>query len=514
MRGLLKSLTLLSFITSGYAQAIINGTDVAIKDWRSVVLIEFIDPDNGRTSTCTAVILSDLYAITTASCVLHEETAKQVSKVKICIGNKKPFTGKNQQCFSTTQIYSHHNFITNSGTSLANNLAYLKFSSPLDLRKLDIQPAILVTPAEFSHLVASQKIPPITWVGFDAKDLAKRPLGVKHQGTVENAEFDYGSLTIRVKSSVTRPGNHYQGMASFIKNQQGQWRLIGLVSHSTPDKIVTYYPEFNPCDEDPIPVKYPKPILVVTSSITAYPIAACKMIGFLTLEGYDELACKGLLQRKIDWSRAVEKEQPNALRQLAVKLYSDNKSKTDAGEIYKLLYQAQKSGDEEAGTLLSQLLLEDKLLTRDVEQARGFIEQLVLKNNAMAKLLLAKIKLFPNNDNYKGSEIKHSTKETDLEIFSLLESAANKGLAEAQYLLAQLYQNGIGVSESRTKAYHWFALSAQQGYADGQFQLGMQWLDGRAVKEAYPEIGLFWINQAAAQGQLDAQNYLGLLKPN
>ena len=510
MMRLFKCLIFIPLFISGYAQAIVNGTLVAKNDWRSVVHLQFIDPDNGQTSSCTGVIISAQYAITTASCVMHEETAKQTSKVKICIGNNKPFTGSNEKCFNSSQIYSHHNFINNSGTTLSSNLAYIKFSKVLNLSKLNIKPATLVTPKEFSKFVNQSFFPRITWVGFDAKNITNRPKGIKQQGTVSKAEFDYDSLSIRVKSTLVRPGNHYQGMASFIKNSQDQWRLLGLVSHSTPDKVVTYYPEFNPCDEDPVPVNYPKPIMEVTTSITAYPIAACRMVGFLNLEGYDELSCKTLLKRKIDWSKSIDNEDPKALRQKAVKLYVDNKSKTDAGEIYKLLYQAQQGGDEEAAVILARLLLDDKILSRDVEQARVFIDKLVSNNNVAGKLMLAKLLLFPSND----GKLEHSSVKNDQDIFKLLEFAGKAGNAEAQYLLAQLYQRGIGVAKSPKKSYNWFALSAVQGYADGQFQLGMLWLDGRAVKEAYPEIGLFWINQAAAHGQIEAQNYLGLLKPN
>ncbi|MFT5520035.1 MAG: TPR repeat protein [Enterobacterales bacterium] len=508
--GLFKSLIFIQLVLTGYVQAVVNGTAVTNNDWRSVVHIEFIDPDNGRTSSCTGVILSEYYAITTASCVMHEETAKQASKVKVCIGNQKPFKGTNEHCISSSEIYSHHNFINGSGTLSSNNLAYIKFPKALNFKQLNIKPALVVTPKEFSKLANESNFPEITWVGFDAKNLTSLPKGNKQQGRVSNAEFDYDSLSINVKSTSIRPGNYYQGLASFIQNEQGQWKLIGLVSHSTADKVVTYYPEFNPCDEDPTPVNYPKPIMEVLSSITAYPIAACRMIGFLNLEGYDELACKVLLQRNIDWSKSIDDEDPKALRQMAVKLYSDNVSKTDAGVIYKLLYQAQQAGDKSAAILLSQLLLDDKLLSRDVEQARKYLDKLVSNNNPMASLMLAKLLLFPNN----GTKIEHSTEAKDKSISQLLEFAGKAGIAEAQFLLARLYQLGVGVSENPSQSYHWFALAAQQGYADAQFELGMHWLDGRAVKKPYPEIGMFWINQAAAHGQIEAQNYLGLLKPN
>jgi len=68
------------------------------------------------------------------------------------------------------------------------------------------------------------------------------------------------------------------------------------------------------------------------------------------------------------------------------------------------------------------------------------------------------------------------------------------------------------VSKSSKKAFQWYAIAAMQGHADGQYQLGMQWTDGRGVR-IYLEVAQFWIRQAAAQGHLEAQNRLGLLKP-
>ena len=134
---------------TGTVQAIVNGSSVASTDWRSVVYIELTDPDNGQISSCTGVIISAQYAITTASCVIHEETAKQVSKVKVCIGNARPFAGNNQRCFTSNKIFTHHGFINDEGTAVANNLAYIRFTKPLDLNLLNIQPLKVLKPKEW-----------------------------------------------------------------------------------------------------------------------------------------------------------------------------------------------------------------------------------------------------------------------------------------------------------------------------------------------------------------------------
>ena len=501
---------LLTFILlySGTVQAIVNGSNVDSKDWRSVVQIELKNPDNGLISTCTGVILSAQVAITTASCVIHEETAKQVSRVKVCIGNRRPFSGDNQQCYTASKIFTHHGYINNEGTVIANNLAYIKFNKALNLKRLNIQPIKVLKPKEMAKLVSSSKIPEIRWVGFDSQKLSHTSTGVKQEGRVKAAEFDYQTRSISIESIDVRPGNKYLGLASFIQLENKEWRLLGLVSQSSPGNIISYYPEFNPCDEDPIPVNYPKPLMIVTTKITPYPVAACSMSGFYDAEGFSDLSCKRLLLRELDWKKAIAKNEPVALRQKALTIYQQTNSVDDAGEIYKLLYIAKNNADIKASLALSQYLIEGKLLARDTEQAVEIIEEQLNQKQPQASLLLAKVLLFPDNND----EIKASTQENDKKVFALLNIAANGGIAQAQYLLAQLHQQGIGTVKSKSKAYSWFARSAMQGYADGQYQLGMIWNDGRGVR-AYPEVSLFWIRQAAAQGQFQAQNFLGLLKP-
>jgi len=504
----LRFIVLLVLIFTGYVQALVNGKAVAVEDWRSVVLLQFINPDNGVQTSCTGVILSGSYAITTASCILHKESGKLVPKVKVCIGQKQPFKGSGDGCFETGQIYSHHGYSHSSDTSVANNLAYIEFKTPLNLSTLKVKPAIPVTPDEFSSLISANQLPDIIWVGFDANGIRKPISGTKQQAIVKGAEYSYQSRSIQVTSSDPRPGKRYQGMASFIQTASGHWRLMGLVSQSTPDNLVVYYPELNPCDEDPIIVRYPKPIMQVSTMISIYPVAACSMVGFLPADGFDELSCKRFLLKKLDWSTAIADENPVALRQQAEHLYNTKQSMDDAGEIYKLLYLAYSGGDQKAGLILAELLLEGKLFAKDPETARQLIDSLIGKNDPKANLLLAKLLLFPTDN----STIKSLSPELDKTILGLLNTSAKSGLADAQYLLGRLHQLGIGTTRNHKKAYNWYAQAAMQGHADGQFQLGMQWKDGRGVRP-YLEVAEFWIHQAAAQGHIEAQNRLGLLKP-
>ena len=50
--------------------------------------------------------------------------------------------------------------------------------------------------------------------------------------------------------------------------------------------------------------------------------------------------------------------------------------------------------------------------------------------------------------------------------FKLQEAAANVGGLKAQFLLAELYENGRGCSQSHSEAYKWYCIAANNGSED------------------------------------------------
>jgi TPR repeat protein len=120
-----------------------------------------------------------------------------------------------------------------------------------------------------------------------------------------------------------------------------------------------------------------------------------------------------------------------------------------------------------------------------------------------------------------------------------LASRAREGDAEAQYILGQNYQNGIGVQSNKVEAANWyrraakqdhreaqnrlgllleadqrddvgaaqwFAMSARQGNADAQYNLGHIYYRGPGVNY---EFAAHWFQAAAQQGHVKAQTILG-----
>lgn len=90
---------------------------------------------------------------------------------------------------------------------------------------------------------------------------------------------------------------------------------------------------------------------------------------------------------------------------------------------------------------------------------------------------------------------------------ALLEPHANKGSASAQNLMGELFR----LQDKPELAVQWYTKSAEQGYAPGQNNLAMCYIEGKgAVKQNEAE-GFKWLLKAAEQGHAKAQNNLSVL---
>ena len=85
---------------------------------------------------------------------------------------------------------------------------------------------------------------------------------------------------------------------------------------------------------------------------------------------------------------------------------------------------------------------------------------------------------------------------------------ARIGTLEAQYELALMYANGVGVAMDIAKAIHWLQQAATKGLAAAQFLLATRYLNGIGV-ERDETAALLWLGRAVAQGHAKAQLRLG-----
>jgi TPR repeat protein len=85
--------------------------------------------------------------------------------------------------------------------------------------------------------------------------------------------------------------------------------------------------------------------------------------------------------------------------------------------------------------------------------------------------------------------------------------AAEQGDPDAQCTLGELYQKGIGMEQNEADAVKWFRKAAEQGFMKGKALLGMALFEGKGVKKDEAE-GVRWLREAAEQGDPAAEEFL------
>ncbi len=89
--------------------------------------------------------------------------------------------------------------------------------------------------------------------------------------------------------------------------------------------------------------------------------------------------------------------------------------------------------------------------------------------------------------------------------FESVKQLAEKGNAEAQLKLAQMYQEGKGVAQNLQEAVNWSRKAAEQGLAQAQFFLGQMYATGKGVAKDIKEASK-WLQKAADQGLQEAKD--------
>ena len=86
--------------------------------------------------------------------------------------------------------------------------------------------------------------------------------------------------------------------------------------------------------------------------------------------------------------------------------------------------------------------------------------------------------------------------------------AAELGSVEARYELALMYSLGRGVRQDSSRAAYWYGLLAEEGHISAQYLLAGMYEQGDGVERSVHR-ALHWYRQAAAQGHVRAQMKLG-----
>jgi uncharacterized protein len=90
--------------------------------------------------------------------------------------------------------------------------------------------------------------------------------------------------------------------------------------------------------------------------------------------------------------------------------------------------------------------------------------------------------------------------------FRKLRPLAERGDAEAQAILALMYQQGSGVPQDAVMAARWYLSAAEQGHVGAQYQLGLLYDKGHGVPPS-TVIAYKWLNLAAARAASREREY-------
>ena len=101
----------------------------------------------------------------------------------------------------------------------------------------------------------------------------------------------------------------------------------------------------------------------------------------------------------------------------------------------------------------------------------------------------------------------HIENENYTEAMACFQKAAEKGNAEAEYNIADLYLNGLGVEEDHETSAEWLKKSAEKDYPEAQNMLAVMYYGGVGVPQDY-EKAAKWAKRAAAYDMVDAQYVL------
>lgn len=136
------------------------------------------------------------------------------------------------------------------------------------------------------------------------------------------------------------------------------------------------------------------------------------------------------------------------------------------------------------------------------------------------------IKIAAKKGNANGEYTMSLEEEHDMDKrFQLITSAARKGHKKAQYILGEIYwqgnvlpsplfsgllrsTGGKSIPTDVNKALFWFNKSAQQGFVDSEYMLGLLYLNGNCV-EKKEQKGIHFLELSAKQGRTDAFFELG-----
>lgn len=133
--------------------------------------------------------------------------------------------------------------------------------------------------------------------------------------------------------------------------------------------------------------------------------------------------------------------------------------------------------------------------------AKNIWEPLAYKGDSIAQFYMARI-------NQEGLGVAKNISNAQIWYVE----AAESGLLEAQNNLAVLYEKGDGLPRDINKAIKWYTLAAEQGDTSAQYNLALIYYTNEDVKDETKANS--WFKKAAKLGDVQAQYNLALMLLN
>ena len=185
------------------------------------------------------------------------------------------------------------------------------------------------------------------------------------------------------------------------------------------------------------------------------------------------------------------------------------KNEAEAIKWYK---KAANQGNTKAYYRLGDCYKKGIGVAKDIEEAKKWYSKAAEGGNLFAKAALRNLESASKTPKMSDTELKAIfangiQAKNDLkydEAARCFRQAAEQGHAEAQFHLAEMYEEGKGVYKDITEAVKWYKKAAEQGHKFAQWQLGYIYKIGRDVDKDYTE-AVKWYKKAAEQGYELAQ---------
>ncbi len=131
------------------------------------------------------------------------------------------------------------------------------------------------------------------------------------------------------------------------------------------------------------------------------------------------------------------------------------------------------------------------------------------------------LKTFYDDTWYRGEGLSRAATNREPELkpklsaeqttFEQMLSEAERGDAQAQFQIGELYDAGKGVRRDISQAFKWWLESANQGYGPAEHNVGVAYVAGLGVTRNREE-AVKWLRRAAEKGDLLAKQYAARLE--